>query len=57
MAAVLPEAYELVEDELIDKDNFKSFVFGNAVRFWGEMNPSFFDGTVVEKQARALLRE
>jgi len=25
------------------------------VRFWGEVNPDFFKGTVVEKQAAAVL--
>jgi hypothetical protein len=26
------------------------------VRFWGEVNPDFFRGTVVEKQANEVLR-
>jgi len=26
------------------------------VRFWGEVNPNFFAGTVVEKQAAEVLR-
>jgi len=25
------------------------------VRFWGEVNPDFFKGTVVEKQTAAVL--
>jgi predicted TIM-barrel fold metal-dependent hydrolase len=56
MAAVVPEAYELVEDGLIDDDDFRDFMFANAVRFWGEVNPDFFKGTVVEKQAAEVLR-
>jgi predicted TIM-barrel fold metal-dependent hydrolase len=56
MAAVVPEAYELVEDGLIDDNDFRDFMFANAVRFWGEVNPDFFKGTVVEKQAAEVLR-
>jgi predicted TIM-barrel fold metal-dependent hydrolase len=56
MAAVVPEAYELVEHGLIDDDDFRDFMFTNAVRFWGEVNPDFFKGTVVEKQAAEVLR-
>ncbi|MGE0684085.1 MAG: amidohydrolase family protein [Candidatus Binatia bacterium] len=55
MAHVLPEAYELVEDGLISEDDFRDFLFTNPIRFWGEANPSFFNGTVVEKEAAAFL--
>ncbi len=51
----LPEAYELVEDGFITEDNFRDFTFGNTVRLWGTQNPHFFDGTVVAKQAAAVL--
>jgi len=51
----LPEAYELVEDGHITEDNFRDFVFANAVRLWGTQNPDFFKGTVVEKEAAAVL--
>jgi hypothetical protein len=30
-------------------------MFGNAVRFWGEVNPDFFRGTAVEKAAAEVL--
>jgi predicted TIM-barrel fold metal-dependent hydrolase len=56
MAAVVPEAYELVDDGLIDDTDFRDFMFANAVRFWGEVNPDFFKGTAVEKQAAEVLR-
>ncbi|HTO11568.1 MAG TPA: amidohydrolase [Candidatus Binatia bacterium] len=56
MAAVVPEAYELVEHGLIDDHDFRDFMFANAVRFWGEVNPDFFKGTAVEKQAAEVLR-
>jgi hypothetical protein len=55
MAAVVPEAYELVEHGLITDDDFRDFMFTNAVRFWGEVNPQFFKGTVVEKAAAEVL--
>ena len=57
MAEVVPEAYELVEHGLIDDDDFRDFMFTNAVRFWGEVNPDFFKGTVVEKAAAAVLAQ
>jgi len=46
MTAVVPEAYELVEHgpahrrRLPRLDDFRDFMFGNAVRFWGEVPPS-----------------
>jgi predicted TIM-barrel fold metal-dependent hydrolase len=55
MAAVVPEAYELVEHGLITDDDFRDFMFTNAVRFWGEVNPDFFKGTVVEQAAAEVL--
>jgi predicted TIM-barrel fold metal-dependent hydrolase len=55
MAAVVPEAYELVEHGLITDEDFRDFMFANAVRFWGEMNPDFFKGTAVEKAAAEVL--
>lgn len=55
MNEVLPEAYEAVDEGRMDPDQFEAFVFANAVRLHGGVNPSFFDGTVCEKQARAVL--
>jgi len=55
MAEVVPEAWELVEHGLIGEDDFRDFMFTNAVRFWGEVNPEFFRGTVVEKAAAQVL--
>ena len=55
MAEVVPEAYELVEHGLLSDDDFRDFMFANAVRFWGEVNPDFFKGTTVEKQAAEVL--
>jgi predicted TIM-barrel fold metal-dependent hydrolase len=55
MKEVVPEAYELVEEELITNEDFRDFMFTNPVRFWGEANPNFFKGTRVEKEAASLL--
>ena len=55
MTEVVPEAYELVERGLLDDEDFRDFMFANAVRFWGEVNPDFFKGTAVEKQAAEVL--
>jgi hypothetical protein len=55
MTDVVPEAYELVEHELITSDDFRDFMFTNAVRFWGEVNPDFFKGTAVENAAAETL--
>jgi predicted TIM-barrel fold metal-dependent hydrolase len=57
MTEVVPEAYELVEHGLLNDDDFRDFVFANAVRFWGELNPDFFKGTAVEKQAAEVLAQ
>ena len=56
MREPLAEAYELVEDGHITQDNFRDFVFTNAVTLWGTQNPDFFKGTRVEKEAAAVLR-
>jgi predicted TIM-barrel fold metal-dependent hydrolase len=57
MTEVVPEAYELVEHGLITEDDFRDFMFTNAVRFWSEVNPDFFKGTSVEKQAAEVLAQ
>jgi hypothetical protein len=55
MLSPVPEAHELVEDELITADDFRDFTFANAVRLWGTQNPRFFEGTKVAKEAAAVL--
>ncbi|HET6810834.1 MAG TPA: hypothetical protein VFH50_07485 [Acidimicrobiales bacterium] len=55
MADVLPEAYEAVEEGRLPAERFEAFVFSNAVRLHGGMNPTFFDGTPCEKEAHAVL--
>ena len=57
MSGVLPEAFELVEDERITIDDFRGLVCDNPIRFWGETNPQFFQGTRVGDYASSLLNE
>ena len=57
MAEVLPDLHALVDDALISPADFRDFVFGNPVRFFGESNSDFFRGTRIEAEARALLAE
>jgi len=51
---VLPEAFELVEKELLDDDDFRAFVFDDPVRLFAAGNPDFFTGTVVADEAAAV---
>jgi hypothetical protein len=55
MTAVIEEAFELRERELLNDEEFRDFTFANAVRLHGGMNPDFFAGTAVEEQAAKLL--
>jgi len=55
MTEVLTEAWELVEEKGMSAEDFHAFTFGNAVRLWSSLNPDFFKGTIVEKQARQVL--
>jgi hypothetical protein len=49
---VLPEAWELVEDGHLSRDDFRAFCFDHPVALWADTNPAFFDGTVVEAAVR-----
>jgi predicted TIM-barrel fold metal-dependent hydrolase len=44
---VLAEAWELIERGLVDRDDFRAFVFDNAVTLWSSTNPAFFEETVI----------
>jgi hypothetical protein len=52
---VLEQAYELPEEGLLSESDFRDFVFANAVRLHGGMNPDFFKGSAIEGEAAALL--
>ena len=55
MLGVLREAHELVDDRLITPGQFRAFAADNCIRLHGQMNPRFFDGTVVERYAAGVL--
>jgi predicted TIM-barrel fold metal-dependent hydrolase len=57
ITTVLAEAYELVENEILDGEQFRDFTFANPVRFWASLNPDFFKGTRVENEAARVLAE
>jgi predicted TIM-barrel fold metal-dependent hydrolase len=47
-ADVLPEVWEMVEEELISERDFRELTFSNAVELHTRMNRDFFKDTVVE---------
>jgi predicted TIM-barrel fold metal-dependent hydrolase len=55
MQNVLADAHGLVEDGLLSAEDFRAFVFENPVGLLAGMNPDFFKGTVVERQAASLI--
>ena len=54
-SGIATEAYEQLEDGLMTEAQYRDFMFGNAVRLHGGMNPGFFKGTVVEQAAVEIL--
>lgn len=57
MTAVLSDAWKLVERRHITEEDFRDFTFANPVMLHARMNPDFFKGTAVEKEAAALIAE
>jgi predicted TIM-barrel fold metal-dependent hydrolase len=55
MEEVLEEVYEPLEHGVIDEGDLRDFVFANPARLWTSTNPHFFEGTVVEEAAAALV--
>jgi hypothetical protein len=55
MTEPVEEAYELVEDGVIDERDFRELMFLNPARLHAEMNPEFFTGTVCEAAVREAL--
>jgi predicted TIM-barrel fold metal-dependent hydrolase len=52
---VLPEAFEMVDKGCLTEEDFREFTFSNAARLHGSVNPDFFKGTVIEREAAAEL--
>lgn len=55
MRGAAAEAWELVENGILDEDAFRDFVFTNPVRLKAEANPDFFKGSAVEDAVQKLL--
>lgn len=55
MTRVLQEAYELVEKELLDEEEFGEFTFVHPAMLHAGMNADFFKGTIVEDAVATLL--
>jgi hypothetical protein len=52
---VLAEAYELLEDGHVDEAGFRAFTMESVVKLHGTNRPDFFRGTIVEREAAAVL--
>jgi hypothetical protein len=52
MSQVLVEAFELVDDGLIDEAAFKEFTYTNIANIQTHLNAAMFDGTIIEQAAR-----
>jgi hypothetical protein len=57
MGKVMPSAMTLLTEGLMTEDQFRDFMFNNAVRLHGRANPDFFKGTAVESDAAEVLRQ
>ncbi len=55
MRGVLGEAWELVDEGLIDGPALREFVFENPARMLAEANPHYFEGTPVEAAVTSLV--
>jgi hypothetical protein len=51
------EAYEGVEKGLMTEADFRDFVFTNPVKLHCGMNPQFFEGTILQDEAREVMAE
>ena len=49
------EAYEQLEDGLIDEADFRKFGFSHSVQLYAGPNPDFFKGTRIETEVAAEL--
>ena len=49
---VLPEAWELIEDGHLDRDDFRAFTCDNAIALLAGARPDFFEGTAIAGYAR-----
>jgi hypothetical protein len=54
MNEVLVEAFELLEDNVVNADDFRAFTFENPASLHTAANKDFFVGTVCEKEVAAI---
>jgi predicted TIM-barrel fold metal-dependent hydrolase len=52
---ILSEAWSLVDAGLLDRDNFRAFVYENPAMLHLSSNPEYFVGTALEAEAAKLL--
>lgn len=57
MTETLAEAWELVERDLMNRDDFRDFTFTNMVRLQAGLNRDFYKGTAVEAEAAKVLAQ
>jgi predicted TIM-barrel fold metal-dependent hydrolase len=55
--APLADAYELCERDILSRDDLRDFVFTHPVRCYASLNPAFFAGTTIERQAADAIQE
>ena len=55
MSGAAAEAYEQLEDGLVDETDFCKFGFGHSVQLYAGPNPDFFKGTRIETEATSEL--
>lgn len=54
MSTVVSEAFGLVEEGVLEADEFRDFVCRNPARMLTGVNPDFFEGTILESRAAEL---
>ena len=55
ISEVLAEAYELCEGGRLSEADFRDFTFAHTTHLYGDLNPEFFDDTVIDKACAAEL--
>jgi hypothetical protein len=55
MDEVIEEVYEPLEEGRLEPRDLRDFVFTNPVRLWTAVNPRFFEGTTVERDAALVV--
>ncbi len=55
MAEILPEAHELLEHGHLTAEDFRDFTFTHPVELYTRVNPDFFAGTRIEREAAEVV--